>query len=113
MSPFENAFMKTHIAVNGACGRMGQRIIHLAREDKELQLAAALEMPGHPQQGRDIGEVIGVGAVGVVVSNLLPAEKKVDAIIDFSMPDGTMAVLPLAVSRKIPLVVATTGHSPA
>ncbi|HYV35686.1 MAG TPA: 4-hydroxy-tetrahydrodipicolinate reductase, partial [Gemmataceae bacterium] len=105
--------MKTLIAVNGACGRMGQRIVQLVREDKELQLAAALDMPGHPQQGRDIGEVAGIGAIGVFVSNFLPAEQRVDVLIDFSLPEGTMSVLPVCVERKIPIVVATTGHSPA
>jgi 4-hydroxy-tetrahydrodipicolinate reductase len=103
--------MKTTIAVNGACGRMGQRIIQLAREDRELQVAAALEMPGHPQLGRDVGEVVGAGAIGVYVSNLLPAEQRLDVLIDFSTPEGTMAVLPLCLERKVPLVVATTGHT--
>jgi 4-hydroxy-tetrahydrodipicolinate reductase len=105
--------MKTHIAVNGACGRMGQRIVQLAREDKDLALAAALDMPGHPQQGRDIGEIAGMGAIGVFVSNILPAEQRIDVLIDFSLPEGTMSVLPICVERKIPIVVATTGHSPA
>src|SRR4051794_1805045 len=105
--------MKTVIAVNGACGRMGQRIVQLAREDKDLQLGAALDMPGHPQLGRDIGEVAGMGAIGVFVSNLWPPEQRVDVVIDFSMPEGTMAVLPLCVARKTPVVVATTGHTPA
>src|SRR4051794_8858734 len=104
--------MKTTIAVNGACGRMGQRIVQLAREDKALHLSAALEMPGHPQLGRDIGEVAGIGAVGIHVAGFLPPELRVDAVIDFSMPEGTMAVLPVCVERKIPIVVATTGHTP-
>jgi 4-hydroxy-tetrahydrodipicolinate reductase len=105
--------MKTIIAVNGACGRMGQRIVQLAREDKELTLGAALEMAGHPQLGRDIGEVVGLGAIGVRVSNFLPLEQRVEAFIDFSTPEGTMAVLPVCQERKIPIVVATTGHTPA
>ena len=105
--------MKTIIAVNGACGRMGQRIVQLAREDKELQLGAALEMAGHPQLGRDIGEVVGVGTLGVWVSNFLPPEQRVEVVIDFSTPEGTMAVLPVCLERKVPVVVATTGHTPA
>jgi 4-hydroxy-tetrahydrodipicolinate reductase len=104
--------MKTIIAVNGACGRMGQRIVQLARTDRELQLGAAVEMPGHPQLGRDIGEVVGAGTIGVFVSNLLPHDLRIDTMIDFSVPEGTMAVLPLCVQRKIPIVVATTGHTP-
>ncbi|HEV3261826.1 MAG TPA: 4-hydroxy-tetrahydrodipicolinate reductase [Gemmataceae bacterium] len=101
------------IGVNGACGRMGQRIIQLAHEDPELAVGAALEAGTHPLRGRDIGEVCGLGRLGVQVRPDLPLDQSLDALIDFSMPDGTMAVLPWCVSRRIPLVVATTGHSAA
>jgi 4-hydroxy-tetrahydrodipicolinate reductase len=104
--------MKTVIGINGACGRMGQRIGQLALEDRELLLGAALETPGHPQQGRDYGEVLGVGKIGLLVTSFLPPEQRLNVAIDFSMPEGTMAFLPLCVERRIPLVVATTGHTP-
>lgn len=105
--------MKTTIGINGACGRMGQRIVQLAREDKELIIGAALESPGHPLQGRDIGEVVGVGPLGVRVSACVPFDLHLNALIDFSQPEGTMAVLPLCVQRHIPIVVATTGFTAA
>ena len=38
--------MSTIIGINGAAGRMGQRLIHLAGEDRDLTLGAALEAPG-------------------------------------------------------------------
>jgi 4-hydroxy-tetrahydrodipicolinate reductase len=105
--------MKTLIGINGACGRMGQRLIQLAQEDKSLTVAAALDAPGHPNQGRDIGEVVGLGPLGVKVCSSLPLEQRLDVVIDFSLPEGTMAVLPVCVERRIPLVVATTGHTPS
>lgn len=105
--------MKTSIGINGACGRMGQRIAQLAHEDPTLRVAAALEAPGHPAIGRDIGEICGLGALGTHVLVEPPIGLHLHAIIDFSMPEGTMKVLPLCVERRIPLVVATTGHTPA
>ena len=105
--------MKTIIAINGAAGRMGQRLVHLSGEDKELTLGAALEAPTHPRQGQDIGELAGLGPLGVRIRADLPRDQRIDVVIDFSMPEGTMAVLPLCVERRIPLVVATTGHSAA
>jgi 4-hydroxy-tetrahydrodipicolinate reductase len=42
----------------------------------------------------------------------LPADQQLNVMIDFSMPEGTMAILPTCVQRRIPIVVATTGHSP-
>jgi 4-hydroxy-tetrahydrodipicolinate reductase len=105
--------VKTTIGVNGACGRMGQRIVQLAHEDKDLVVGAALEAAGHPDMGRDIGEVCGLGRLGVPVQAEPPIGHHLHAIIDFSLPQGTMTVLPLCIERRIPLVVATTGHTPA
>jgi 4-hydroxy-tetrahydrodipicolinate reductase len=105
--------MNTIIGVNGACGRMGQRIIQLAREDKSLTVGAALEASGHPRLGQEIGEVAGIGAIGTKVSSSVPLDQRLDVIIDFSLPEGTMTVLGLCLQRKIPLVVATTGHTAA
>jgi 4-hydroxy-tetrahydrodipicolinate reductase len=105
--------MATVIGINGAAGRMGQRLVHLAREDKGLALGAALEAPGHPQQGRDIGEVCGLGPLGVKLRPDLPPDQRLDVLIDFSTPEGTRHVLPVCTQRRIPLVVATTGFSAA
>jgi 4-hydroxy-tetrahydrodipicolinate reductase len=104
--------VKTIIGVNGACGRMGQKIVQLAHEDNDLVIGAALEAPGHPQLGRDIGELCGIGHLGVPVSSALPVGHLLNVIIDFSMPAGTMAVLAMCLERRLPLVIATTGHTP-
>jgi 4-hydroxy-tetrahydrodipicolinate reductase len=101
------------IAVNGAAGRMGQRLIHLAREDRELVLGAALEAPGHPLLGRDVGEIAGLGPLGVKLRSDLPPGERLDVLIDFSMPEGTVNAVRACVERRLPLVVATTGHTPA
>ncbi len=105
--------MKFHIAINGAGGRMGQRLVALTREDPSVQLVAAIDAPTNPVQGRDAGEVAGVGPVGVPITYDLPLGTKPDVLIDFSAPEGTMAVLPVCTSRQIPIVVGTTGHSAA
>lgn len=104
--------MKTTIGINGACGRMSLRIAQLAAADPELKIGAALEAAGHPGLHQDFGEIAGLGKLGVPVQSELPLQPRVDAIIDFSLPEGTMSVLPLCVERQIPLVVATTGHTP-
>src|SRR5262245_44919917 len=105
--------MKTTIAVNGACGRMGQRIVQLAHEDKELQLGAVLDAPNHPQQGKDIGEVAGIGSLGVKVAPTIVVGQRIDVAIDFSLPEATKNLLQICVARKIPIVIGTTGFSAA
>ena len=57
--------MKTQLGINGACGRMGLRIVQLAHCDPEIQVACALERADHPKLGQDIGELAGLGKLGV------------------------------------------------
>jgi 4-hydroxy-tetrahydrodipicolinate reductase len=104
--------MKTTIGINGACGRMGLRVVQLAHEDKSLAIGAAFEAPSHPDQGRELGDVAGFKPIGVSITSDLPAGKHLDVVIDFSLPAGTMSALKICLGRRIPLVIATTGHSP-
>jgi len=104
--------MKTHIGINGVCGRMGQRLVALSREDPGLSLAAAIDSANHPQLGLDAGQIASVGPIGLVVTSKLDFQTRVDVIVDFSLPEGTMAILDTCIARRVPLVVATTGHSP-
>src|SRR5262249_4980850 len=87
-------------------------IVQLAHEDHELAIGAALENPKHPQIRRDIGAVAGIGDLGILVTADVPIDRRLDVMIDFSMPEGTQAVLKTCTGRRIPLVVATTGHTP-
>ena len=103
---------KVHIGINGAAGRMGQRLIALAAEDQELKVSAAIENPGHPKLGQDAGEIAGIGNLGVTLASDLPEAHLLNVVIDFSAPEGTMHILKKCVARRIPLVVATTGHTP-
>jgi len=97
----------TRIAIHGAAGRMGQRLVALAAADEELSLVATLEADGHPRLGEDAGLVAGAGLLGVPLSTNL--ETQADAVIDFSLPEAAERIIALCRERQIPLVMATTG----
>ncbi len=101
---------KLRLGVNGAGGRMGQRIVALASKDPDLVVVAALDSASSPTLGKDAGELAGIGKIGVPVSASL--DQKVDVIIDFSVPIGAVSAAKLCGERVIPLVVATTGMTP-
>jgi 4-hydroxy-tetrahydrodipicolinate reductase len=100
---------KIKLAVNGAGGRMGQRIVALAHTDPELEVACAVDHKNSPAQGRDAGDVAGIGPIGIRVQRQF--DGPVDVVIDFSVPEGLLAVTHLCAERQIPLVAATTGLS--
>lgn len=95
------------IAIHGAAGRMGQRLLALAAGDPGLQIAAALESAQHPLLGQDAGQVAGVGNLKAPLSAKL--EAPVDVVIDFSSPAGAMSILETCRARGLRLVLATTG----
>jgi 4-hydroxy-tetrahydrodipicolinate reductase len=99
--------MAIRIAINGAAGRMGQRLIALASADPQLQLVGAIEHAAHPKLGEDAGTLAGVGALAIPLSVTLAQD--VDVVLDFSVPQATGAILALCLAKNIPLVVATTG----
>lgn len=98
---------RLRLAIHGAAGRMGQRLVALAADAVDLQVVAALDSPKHPRLGEDAGLIAGVGKLDVPLASDL--EVPADVAIDFSIPQGTMAITQTCVARGLPLVVATTG----
>lgn len=103
--------MPLRIAIHGAAGRMGQRLIALAAVDRELTVSAALDAPKHPRLGEDAGMVAGVRPLGVPISKDLNVP--VDAVIDFSVPAAAEKLVDMCRRMRIPIVVATTGFDDA
>lgn len=102
------------VAINGATGRMGRRLVALAGEDAGLKVVAALDHAGSALLGQDAGRVAGGDEVGVAVSDTLLADAaKPDVLIDFSIQPAVVAVVKLCVEHGIPLVTGTTGLTDA
>jgi 4-hydroxy-tetrahydrodipicolinate reductase len=102
--------MPLQLAIHGAAGRMGQRLIALGAADPALKIVAALESPNSPKLGQDAGAVAGIDAIGVPVS----ADWKTppQCVIDFSVPIAGLAIARKCAAAKVPLVLATTGFEP-
>lgn len=101
----------TSIAITGAAGRMGQRLIALAKQSTDLQTVAALERPDSPSIGRDVGEASGAGKINVPISAELTPKPKV--LIDFTTPVSMTKWLAVCKDRNIAMVIGTTGLQPA
>jgi len=95
------------LAVTGACGRMGTRLVALARQDKAFDLVAAIDKPDCVQLARDAGEIAGIGTIGLPITfDLRP---KPHVLIDFTTPTAMRHWLKTCHDRGIAMVIGTTG----
>jgi len=101
-----------NIAVTGAVGRMGRSLINACNQAEDCQLSAAIEHIGNPLVGGDIGDIVGIGSLGVtLVENLADVTDQFDILIDFSSPEATLANLDFCVANNKSIVIGTTGFS--
>jgi 4-hydroxy-tetrahydrodipicolinate reductase len=101
-----------NVVVSGAMGRMGQRIIRMLKAEKDIGLSGALERADHPDMGKDVGELIGIGTGGIALSATLPPLlSKCDVVIDFTFPGVTLPLLQDVLHAGKAMVIGTTGFS--
>src|SRR5882724_11168099 len=85
-------------ALIGVTGRMGLELLRAARGFSQLIITAAIPSPASLALGRDAGELAGVGALNLpVTDDLARALPAADVALDFSSA---------AAARDIPLLVA-------
>lgn len=96
------------IAVHGAAGRMGRRLMALIAQSDDLQLVGAVDRVEHlPSDEEAAALCIQAGVSTGQFQDTVP--KQAEAAIDFSSVAGTRRVLEQCAADRIPLVIGTTG----
>ena len=102
------------LVVVGAAGRMGQTLIRAVSETEGVVLNGALEREGSEFIGKDSGELAGVGANGVpITDDPLSAFAAADGVLDFTVPAASVEFSTLAAQARIVHVIGTTGCTDA
>ena len=92
---------KINLAITGCLGRMGQQLIKSSKSDKNFKLAALTE-------SKPINKKI----AGIKLNlNTEQAFKKIDVIVDFTVPRCTLEILKIALKLKKRVVIGTTGFT--
>jgi 4-hydroxy-tetrahydrodipicolinate reductase len=98
------------IGVVGCCGRMGVNLLRQISSRSGCRVAGGSERPGHEAIGRDVGDVAGLGALGMeIMEDPRDLFQVSDVVLDFTMPSATVAHASLAAESGVPLVAGTTG----
>ena len=67
----------TKVGVVGAAGKMGKTLIALIHDSDQLELVAAVEQAGSSSIDADAGDLAGLSATGVIVTDELPGNETV------------------------------------
>lgn len=105
------------VAIAGACGRMGRLIIRHVSMQEDMKLVAAIDAAGTRDEGKDAGEISGVGRLGVVVAGSdriveVLSRSRPDVLIDFTNAEAAVQNVKAASEVGVSVVVGTTGFTP-
>lgn len=88
------------ILLSGCNGRMGRVISDICQKNPNTMVVAGLDLNterlSHYPVYSDVSQIV----------------EQVDAVIDFSNPAVLSPLLAYCIAKKLPAVIATTGHSP-
>lgn len=87
------------IILSGCNGQMGKVITEVAKEDKDIEIVAGVDI--NVSQSSDFP----------VYSDINEFDGKADVIIDFSKPESLQSISKYCEATKTPVVLAATGYS--
>ena len=92
---------KINLAISGCLGRMGQQLIKSSKKNKNFKLVTLTE-----------NKLINKSLGGIKPElNSDKAFKKIDIIVDFTVPTCTLEILKIATRLKKRVVIGTTGFN--
>lgn len=86
--------------LSGCHGRMGQRLVQFCARRSDVAIVAGFDRLGRPSESFP------------VFSDPAHCTVPAHVLIDFSKPDALNRLLVLCLKRKLPIIIAATGHSP-
>ena len=90
----------TKMIMHGCNGRMGHMIIDLVKDDKNIEVVAGVDAFG--ENSYDFP----------VFKSLSECNTEADVIVDFSSASAVDGLIDYCVSKKVPVVLCSTGLSP-
>ena len=104
---------RTKMGVVGCGGRMGRMLVAEIAAAEGCSVAGGSEAPGSGYVNQDIGELAGIGRIGIPIGEAV--DKLIgdsDVVLEFTSPAATAGHAELAARLGTAMVIGTTGLSP-
>jgi 4-hydroxy-tetrahydrodipicolinate reductase len=104
---------RTRIGVVGCGGRMGRMLVAEIAATEGCTVAGGSEAPGSGYVNQDIGELAGLGRIGIPIGETVDKlMRDSDVVLEFTSPAATAEHAALAAKLGKAMVIGTTGLSP-
>ena len=87
------------VLISGYNGKMGHVVTNLVEQSEDFSVFGGFD--------RNVPE----NEKYKIYTDISEIENRADVIIDFSLPQATLSILDYAVSKNVPMVIATTGFT--
>ncbi|MFY8272709.1 4-hydroxy-tetrahydrodipicolinate reductase [Pseudoalteromonas sp. SSDWG2] len=101
--------MSVGLGILGANGRMGQALLEAGNAQEDSHLAGAFVRAHSPLVGLPVNTLVKGLADHALTFTSLTDTSCADVLIDFTLPEGMLNHLDIAVANNIPMVIGTTG----
>ncbi|NVB84763.1 MAG: 4-hydroxy-tetrahydrodipicolinate reductase [Kofleriaceae bacterium] len=98
--------MPARVCVLGPSGRMGRAVIDAAAGRADVTIASAVDRAGAPTVGAQVTPTV------TATSDLGAGLAAAEVYIDFTTLEGTLSAAQVALARRTPAVIGTTGLGP-
>ena len=100
-----------NLFISGITGKVGKLLSSYALESNHFKLVGGSCSPENNFFKKDVGTLLEIDETAIQISEKMSEDLGVDIIIDFSSPKSSMKILQLAMRKKIPILIGTTGFS--
>ena len=97
------------IGIAGCLGRMGKEIVKKSLIDPRIIFVGGFEHKKHELINKNLSEILNCDTNQIVSANPEEVFNASDVIIDFTVPESSLANLEFAEKTLTPLVIGTTG----
>ncbi|MDO6489042.1 4-hydroxy-tetrahydrodipicolinate reductase [Colwellia sp. 6_MG-2023] len=103
--------MKVKVAILGCSGRMGRNLIQAAHEHESIELIGGSVRSSSSFAGFDLGELAGIGAMGLTTVTELSQLNEAEVFIDFTSIETSLENINWCKEHNKALVIGTTGFN--
>jgi len=103
--------MKVKVAILGCSGRMGRNLIEAAYEHDSIELVGGSVRATSSFVGFDLGELAGIGKIGLNTSTDLNQLSDANVFIDFTEIETSLNNVEWCQQHAKPIVIGTTGFN--